>query len=158
MDFDRLGLDARRDFVKWILAGAPNVNPAISKWAQQRMKLGYGWKNCTTLSLWDDMTILAAVIYEDYTGRGISMHVAAEDGKRWLNRAFLRAAFNYPFNELKVDRVTGLVPDSNEAAKKFDEHLGFIREGRIRGGSEDGSDMIVYGMLRKECRFLEMPR
>lgn len=108
------------------------------------------------MSLWDDMTILAAVIYEGYVGNAICMHVAASPGKRWLNRRFLHDAFAYPFGQLKVVRVTGTVSDSNDQAKKFDEHLGFVREGVIRRGSPDGSDLIIYGMLREECRFLEM--
>jgi RimJ/RimL family protein N-acetyltransferase len=43
---------------------------------------------------------------------------------------------------------------SNETAKKFDEHVGFIQEGVIREAFEDGEDAILYGMLRSECRYL----
>lgn len=130
---------------------------AVGEWARKKMGLPHPWTGFTTLSLWDDCEILAAVIYENYSVNAISMHVAAVDGRRWLNKAFLHQAFDYPFNQLKVDRVTGLVPDSNEAAKRFDENLGFVREGLIRRGSHDGTDLILYGMLREECRFLEKP-
>lgn len=136
------------------MSGGPNVNIAVAEWARKKIGIEHGWPQCSTLSLWDDMTILAAVVYEGYVGNNICMHVAAE-GKHWLNRQFLYACFDYPFNQLKVDRVTGCVPDSNEAAKRFDEHLGFQREGLLRKASQDGSDLIVYGMLRAECRFLE---
>jgi hypothetical protein len=144
--------------VKWIATGGPNVDGMVAIWAAQRMGLGRPWKECTTLSLWHDAVIQAAVIYESYSPRNLNMHVAAIEGKAWLNRAFLRAAFQYPFGQLKVERVTGLVPDSNEAAKKFDEHLGFKREGLMRGAADDGSDLIIYGMLRSECRHLEKQR
>lgn len=133
------------------MAGGPNVNGMVSAWAAQKMGI-VPWRECTTLSLWDDCVIQCAVIYECYSPRNINMHVAAIEGKAWLNRKFLWAAFDYPFNQLKVERVTGLVPDSNEAAKRFDEHLGFKREGVMRGAADDGSDLIVYGMLRSECR------
>ena len=138
------------------MVGGQNVDGMVAMWAAQRMGLPRAWNQCTTLSLWDDAVIQCAVIYESYSPRNVSMHVAAVDGKAWLNRAFLKAAFDYPFNQLKVERVTGLVPDSNEAAKRFDEHLGFKREGVMRGAADDGSDLIVYGMLRSECRHLEM--
>jgi RimJ/RimL family protein N-acetyltransferase len=142
--------------MKWIMCGGVNVDGMVARWAADRMGLkGELWAKYTTMSLWDDAVIQAAVIYEGYSPKNICMHVAAIDGKAWLNRAFLKAAFEYPFNQLKVERVTGLVPDSNEAAKRFDEHLGFKREGIMRGASDDGSDMIVYGMLRSECRHLE---
>lgn len=150
-----MGGEARRVLVKWILTGGPNVDGAVAEWARRTIGCD-GWDKYTTMSLWDDMTILAAVIYEGYTTNNLAMHVAATPGKHWLNRRFLRAAFAYPFLQLRVDRVTGVVPDSNAQAKKFDEHLGFIREGVIRRGSHDGSDLIIYGMLREECRFLEM--
>lgn len=149
-----LGGEGRGDLVKWILAGRPDINAVVSDWVRRKVGLEHGWPQCSTLSLWDDVTILAAVVYEGYVGNNVCMHVAAE-GKHWLNRQFLYAAFDYPFNQLKVDRVTGCVPDSNEAAKRFDEHLGFKREGLLRRASQDGTDLIVYGMLREECRFLE---
>lgn len=137
------------------MAGSPNVNPAIGDWARRQVGMAHGWKDLTTLSLWDDMTIQAAVIYEQYVGTSINMHIAAI-GRRWLTRQFLHAAFDYPFNQLRVVRVTGLVPDSNEASKRFCEHLGFVHEGRVRKAATDGSDLIVFGMLREECRHLEI--
>lgn len=141
--------------MKWICIGRPDLNVAIAEWARRKIGLRYGWRECTTLSLWDDVEIRAAVIYENFSGNNISMHVAS-DGARWLTRRFLHAAFFYPFLELKVDRVTGCVPDSNEASKRFCEHLGFKREGVIRRGADDGGDLILFGMLRDECRFLEV--
>ena len=51
-------------------------------------------------------------------------------------------------------RVTGLVHDNNHDARRFDEHLGFKQEGVLRKAAPDGDDMIVYGMLREECRWI----
>lgn len=138
------------------MTGGPNVDGMVAAWAARCMGMRGGWSQCTTLSLWSDAVIQAAIVYEGYSGRNICMHVAAVEGRAWLSRAFLRAAFDYPFTQLRVERVTGLVPDSNESSKRFTEHLGFKREGLMRKGSDDGSDLIVFGMLRDECRHLEM--
>jgi hypothetical protein len=73
-----------------------------------------------------------------------------------MNRAFLGEGFRYPFEQLGCKRVTGLVPARNEVAARFDEHLGFIYEGRIRQVLPNGDDLLVYGMLREECRFLQV--
>lgn len=72
-----------------------------------------------------------------------------------MSREYLWYCFHYPFNELKVRRITGLVPESNMEARKFDERLGFKLETRLKNAHPDG-DVLVYAMFREDCRFLEM--
>ena len=103
-----------------------------------------------------DGKIIAGVVYNLYNGPSICMHVASEPGSRWLTRDFLFRVFAYPFIQLGCNRVTGLVRVDNIEARRFDEHLGFKQEGVIRRGASDGTDMILYGMLREECRWLEL--
>lgn len=100
-----------------------------------------------------DGELIAAVVYNLYSGSDIAMHVAAIPGKRWMTKGYLRAAFSYPFNQLGVRRVSGFVPEKNIEARKFDEHIGFIREGLMRNALPD-DNVIVYGMLRSECRWI----
>jgi RimJ/RimL family protein N-acetyltransferase len=80
------------------------------------------------------------------------MNVAIDGGR--IGKGILREAFAIPFERLKCTRVSGLVRADNLAAQRFDEHLGFKREGVIRQGDDDGCDLIVYGMLKSECRWL----
>lgn len=103
-----------------------------------------------------DGKIIAGVVYNLYNGPSICMHVAAEPGSRWLTRDFLFRVFAYPFIQLGCNRVTGLVRTDNMEARRFDEHLGFKQEGVIRKGASNGMDMILYGMLKEECRWLEL--
>lgn len=109
---------------------------------------------CTAIGLEEDGNLIAGVVYNLYNGPSICMHVAAEPGKRWMTRDFLFRAFAYPFIQLGCKRVTGLVRVDNIEARRFDEHLGFVQEGVIRQGATDGTDMILYGMLKEECRWL----
>jgi len=108
------------------------------------------------LGLTENGILIAGVVFNMYTGPSICIHVAAEPGKRWLNRDFLFRTFAYPFIQLKCNRITGLVRVDNLEAQRFDEHLGFKKEGIIRKGASDGTDMILYGMLKEECRWLEI--
>lgn len=110
------------------------------------------------IGLEQDGEIIASVVFDMYTGPSICMHVAAVPGRRWMTREYLWRCFAYPFLQLKCNRITGLVREDNLEAQKFDEHLGFKREGLIRRGATDGANIILYGMLRDECRFLEMKR
>jgi RimJ/RimL family protein N-acetyltransferase len=109
-----------------------------------------------TLGVEQNGELIAGVVFENYTGSSISMHVAALDGRNWMSRDFLFRVFAYPFLQLECNRVTGLVRTDNAKAQRFDEHIGFIKEGVLRKGATDGTDYIIYGMLKEECRWLNL--
>ncbi|MBJ9695757.1 GNAT family N-acetyltransferase [Burkholderia cenocepacia] len=115
------------------------------------------YRDCVAIGLEHAGHLVAGVVYQLYTGPGGSMlmHVASDGSRAWLSRAYLAACFRYPFVQMQCRRVTGLVRADNAAAQRFDEHLGFRREGLLRQGCTDGTDMILYGMLASECRYLE---
>jgi RimJ/RimL family protein N-acetyltransferase len=108
----------------------------------------------TTIGLQRAGEIVAGVLYDEWNGASIRMHVASDGSRRWLNREFLRFAFWYPFEQLKVNRVHGVVAESNDAARKFDEHLGFVLEHRAPDAHPDGA-LLFYRMYRHECRWIE---
>lgn len=106
------------------------------------------------IGLEKDGELVAGVLYEGYNGHNVWMHVAANDDGHWMNRAYLRACFEYPFVQLGLPRVSGFVAASNERARRFDEHLGFQVEAVLRGAAHDGGDALVYVMWRDQCRFI----
>lgn len=106
------------------------------------------------LGLERDGELIAGVLYEGFNGRNVWMHVAAEPGKKWMTRDYLRYCFHYPFNEMGVDRVSGYVSASNADARRLDEHLGFKQEAVLAGAASDGGDVLIYVMRRGDCRFL----
>lgn len=130
----------------------------VVPWVGHRIDEDRFGDECVAIGLEEDGDLIAGVVYNWYTGPSICMHVAAEPGRRWLNRDFLFRAFAYPFLQLECNRVTGLVRLDNLDAQRFDEHLGFVKEGIIRQGAADKTDFILYGMLRDECRWLEMKK
>lgn len=107
------------------------------------------------LGLERDGELVAGVLYEGFNKHNIWMHVAAEPGKKWLNKEFLRYCFHYPFVELGCKRVSGYVEANNADARKFDEHLGFRQEAVLQEAASDGGDVILYVMRREDCRYLE---
>lgn len=126
----------------------------VAAWVASRVDVDSFGPGTVALGLEEDGNLIAGVAFNMYTKASICMHVAAEPGRRWMNRDFLWRSFAYPFIQLKCNRITGLVRMDNLDAQRFDEHLGFKREGLVRRGCVDGTDMILYGMLREECRFL----
>ena len=109
---------------------------------------------CTTLGLLEEDTLLAGVAYTDYTKCNLFLHVAAVPGARWMTRRFLHVVFHYPFVFLGCNRITASVEESNERARKFDEHLGFTLEAKLQGAARDGGDIFLYKMTKYDCRFL----
>lgn len=112
------------------------------------------YEHCVAIGLEEDGNLIAGIVFQNHAGPNILMHVASDGSKRWMTPAYLCAAFRYPFEQLKVTRITGLVRADNHAAQKFDEHLGFKREGVMREAASDGTDMIVYGLLKRDCPYL----
>ena len=125
----------------------------VIEWVGERINES-DFGTATAIGLEEDGTLIAGVVYNLYNGPSICMHVAAEPGKHWLSKDFLFRVFAYPFLQLECNRVTGLVRVDNLKARRFDEHLGFVQEGVIRRGASNGLDMVLYGMLREECRWL----
>ena len=127
-------------------------NPArVLAFVNQHQKLAAvaGMKG---IGLEEDGELIAGVVYEGFNGANIWMHVAAVPGKRWLTREYLRVCFDYPFNQLGVARVSGYVNETNMAARRFDEHLGFTLEATLEGASADGKNVMIYKMLKANCR------
>lgn len=106
------------------------------------------------IGLEKDGELLAGVLYEGFNGHNCWMHVAAQPGRHWLNREYLRTCFRYPFDEVGLSRVSGAVEANNMEARRFDEHLGFKQEAVLRGAASDGGDLILYVMRREDCRYV----
>jgi RimJ/RimL family protein N-acetyltransferase len=130
----------------------------VLKWVGDRTDEDDFGPGSTAIGLEEDNELIAGVAFNMYTKASICMHVAAMPGKRWMTKDFLWRSFAYPFIQLGCNRVTGLVREDNFVAQKFDEHLGFKREGLLRRACTDGQNMILYGMLREECRWLEIKK
>jgi RimJ/RimL family protein N-acetyltransferase len=126
----------------------------VLKWVGERIGELEFSPGAIGIGLEEDGELIAGVVFSMYTKASISMHVAAIPGKRWMTKEYLWRVFAYPFIQLNCNRVTGFVREDNLVAQKFDEHIGFKREGLIRKGAVDGTNFILYGMLKEECRWL----
>lgn len=126
----------------------------VGRWMQER---GAGdWREgAKCIGLEKDGRLIAGVMCDWWNGASIYMHVAGE-GKRWLDREFLWFAFHYPFEQLKCNVVIGLVSSANEAALRFDRHLGFVESARIKHACPDG-DLVVLTITKDQAsRWLKL--
>jgi RimJ/RimL family protein N-acetyltransferase len=131
------------------------TGPHVCEWVCRQLE-ATGWLGQSAIGLEQDGEIIAGVLYEGFIpGLSICMHVAAKPGAYWVTKDFMRAVFRYPFEQLKCKRVNAFPDAANTKAVEFDKHMGFVQEGVMRCAARDGGDVLVMGMLREECRFLD---
>lgn len=114
--------------------------------AREEKFVALGWS--------DDRTghLVAGVVFNNFTGRNIDVHLAGAGD--WCQPLFFGECFRYPFEQLAVHRITSRTPADNPHALNFVRKLGFRQEGRVREALKGDVDLIVLGMLRRDCRWL----
>lgn len=123
----------------------------VAQWVKDRLPDFLGWNGAyIAIGYEREGRLQGGVVFTDYTRASITISTALEAP---LTRRFLRGIFWYPFKQLHVRRITALIHSNNEASRRLAEHAGFIQEGIVRHGAFDG-DVVLYGMLKSECRFL----
>lgn len=113
------------------------------------------FEDYAAIGLESDGELIAGVVFDCKHQAAIQMHVASNGSRHWMTPAYMAACFGYAFNQEKVNIIVGLVRADNVDAQRFDEHLGFKKRGQLPQACTDGTDLIVYGMLRSECRYIE---
>lgn len=102
-----------------------------------------------------DGETIAAVLYAEFNGANVFVHLAGTPGRHWLTRDFLYWGFHYPFEQLGCQRITCLVEASNAASQQFCEHIGWTKEFVHPRAASDGGDLISYRMFREDCKHVQ---
>jgi len=98
------------------------------------------------IGLLRDEELIAAAGYTDYIpGGSISGHIVGAG----FTREFLHAILWYPFGQLKVRRLSALVPSRNERVVRFMEHIGFTFEARCER-IYPADDLLVYRLFSED--------
>jgi hypothetical protein len=125
-----------------------DMSEAMATWLCQQLKLSNPAARGPCIGLIDQQKgIQAAVLYEDFNGVNLLMHVAAVPGRSWMNRYFYWVCLHYPFVQLGCERVTAGVSSVNKEAQRFDEHLGFEKEATLKG-AVPGGDLFIYALWK----------
>ena len=127
----------------------------LGPWAWKRMGSGEWFSQGKSAlgELNDDGDIKWAAVYDRYEpGGSIHMHIAI-DNPKYVTRQAISACFEYPFCQLDVKKVLGIVNSENHAALTFDLRLGFHVEHVIKDAYDRG-DMYILSMTREQCRWI----
>lgn len=137
------------------LVYGPEADPYLLEYIARRT--GNRYHGATAIGLARGSRILAVVAYNNFNWPDIFMHIGAEPGALWATRDFFQCIFHYPFVQLNCKRATALVARKNKASRNLCEKLGFTLEGKCTHALPN-DDLIIYGMLRDKCRYLEAER
>lgn len=108
---------------------------------------GIGWQR--------NGELVAGVAYAEYNGPNVVAHIASDGSRHWLTRQYLWTIFDYPFNQLKVKRITCMVGESNRDSRRFVVHLGFDLETTLRAAHPTG-DLLIFRMFAKDCKWTKV--
>lgn len=126
---------------------------AVGNWVYARTGGTFPESISTAIGLAKDGVLVAGVVYEGFNGASVKTHIAIDD-KTYLTKDFIRTIFTYPFTQLGVHKLIGIVDSSNTRAIELNKRLGFIQEAVLEGTSLTG-DLILMTMTKPQCRWLK---
>lgn len=94
------------------------------------------------------------VIYQRFNGVSAVIHVVGAH-RYWMNRDLIWVTFHYPFVQLKLKKLIGLVDSTNQPALDFNDRMGFTEEARIKDAVAFG-DLLLMSMTKEQCRWLNI--
>lgn len=100
--------------------------------------------------------LVMVVGFDTFIGKTCHIHVSMAKGFNFTPKKMLKEVFEFAFNEKKLKMLVGVVNSRNEAALKYDLHLGFEESVRFPEMHDDGGDIVVLVMRREQCRYLNM--
>jgi RimJ/RimL family protein N-acetyltransferase len=106
------------------------------------------------IAVFDGDRLMGAAVFDAFTARDCNFHVRIAD-RRCVSRRTLRAVFDYPFRQLKLDRVSAQVMADNAASLEAVQRLGFVYEGAKR--QRTWASQLQFGMLMSECPWVTDP-
>jgi RimJ/RimL family protein N-acetyltransferase len=134
----------------------------LIRWAEPRIGIpeGYAPQETICMSVIDTATeeIVAVIAFNAFYSNQASLHLASNGRKSWLSRGVLRAVFGYAFAFRGWHRLNFLVSHKNIPVQVLALKMGLRVEGVARCGAEDGTDAILFGMLARECRWIDAIR
>lgn len=129
------------------------TGPAVVEWVAHRIR-EYGFGGAQGIGVSIDGEIVGGVVYSDFNGANICMHVASDGTKRWMQKRALWMWFDYPFNQCGVKRVSAFVGEKNTESRRLCERVGFKLEARLKGAHPTG-DMLIYRMFKNDCKWIQ---
>lgn len=130
--------------------------PCIVDWVIGQISDKIGFDNPIGMGVMsDDGEILAGVVLDNYRieSNSICASIAITDAKAFSKR-IINALFDTAFIKIGVERITCMIEVDNHKSNSLTSRLGFTQEGVMRRASFNKKDLVVYGMLKEDCKWI----
>lgn len=128
----------------------------IAEFVQRRIKgMQRPFGPCSAIGVIRNNKLVGGVVYTEYYPEYKTVTVSfAFDDPHWATREVLGSVCAFPFIQLDCNRANAMIARRNKRSRQFVEFLGFKLEGCARKGFGP-EDAMIYGMLKKECRWIK---
>jgi hypothetical protein len=128
-------------------------------WATEILGHGHRFRNdAKAIAMEKDGKIRGVVVFDTFGVNDCLMTVVSDSSKHWMTREFIIRVMAYPFVQLMFPRITCLISRNNKASIRFTNRFGGWKlEGVMREAGLDREDLLLYGMLARDCRWVSMP-
>lgn len=110
---------------------------------------------------YDDRDILrGGTLYTEYWKKSCNVHFAGFR-PNWISKQMLWVGFDFPFNQLGVKKLFGLIPEWNYKSRLLALHMGFKVEylaHDVYDMPDAVNGMYIMSMLKDDCKWLKMKR
>jgi len=128
-------------------------DPRASDWVKEKIPKVHSWMGeHKSLAALEEGEIIGAVVYDAFTPFDCCIHVRLDKAGCKVP-GVLRQVFGYPFEQLGLTRITGLVSKSNEKGIALCTWLGFTFEG-VKEKALGDEDEVIFGMTRESCKWV----
>ena len=122
------------------------------KWISDRANCSY-CDDSKGIIAYLDSDIVGAVALDSWSYNSVCIHIAVEDIKIFRHK-FAEEVFSYIFQTCDKGVVIGITPADNEAALRFNAHIGLTELYRIQDGFKVGVDYVVQQLRKENCRYI----
>lgn len=126
----------------------------VGAWVAEQVEQKASWGAFYAMGVEQGGEIVAGIVMNNFNGSNATCHIAVTKPGKAMIRLF-EAFCDYAFNQCKLKRLTGMVPESKPKVLAFDLHLGWEQEFVMKCAAPDGEDMHILVMRPDRCRWLK---
>ena len=128
--------------------------PGDGAWIMERVGGTFDPVTDHSFSTLRDHELLGGIVIGAFVGGSMTAHMAGDD-KRWFSRELAWLAFDYAFNQCQCHKLVAAVRADNHKAIAIDMRGGWQFETVIKDLFAPGLDVVVLGMTRDTCKWLD---
>ena len=130
----------------------------LVSWAAAMLGRGHRLRDdAKAIGVQYDGELRGAIVFDTFSHNDCLMTVVSDSSRRWVTRELMIRVMAYPFIQLEFPRISCLVSVNNKESRRLTHRFGGWKlEGVLREAGVDGEDLLLFGMLKRDCPHLPL--